>query len=320
MFMDTLEAQTTTWFHKNKYAQVFSTSFGWAKAYPMKRKSNAHEVFSLFAQCDGVPITIICDNAKEQIMGKFHCKCREVGMHVKQTEPHTLWSNVAEGTIRELKHGAGQEMAKSSCPAKLWNHCLKLEAYIRSHTPLDKYELQGQVPETIMLGQTIDISLFVELPFYVWVKFWDNLARYPEPKEQLSCWLGPAINIGPAMMAKIQKSNRQVLYMSMYHGHTDDEHRDNAEVQKWKLFDSLIKSKLGSALSFHDLQDMDPDIITPHYELYEDNFETHQNVPNIDDDVNLETGDTYVGAEVSLPHGDSQQTGKVIDTIPTKNG
>ena len=37
-----------------------------------------------------------------------------------------------------------------------------------------------------------------------------------------------------------------------------------------------------------------------------------KHVPNIDKDINLETGDTYVGAEVSLPHGDSQQTGKVI--------
>ena len=27
MFTDTLKAQTTTWFRKNKYAQVFSTSF-----------------------------------------------------------------------------------------------------------------------------------------------------------------------------------------------------------------------------------------------------------------------------------------------------
>ena len=49
---------------------------------------------------------------------------------------------------------------------------------------------------------------------------------------------------------------------------------------------------------------MDPDIT--------DDFEPHQHVPDIDDDVNLETGDTYIEAEVSLPHGDSQQTGKVI--------
>ena len=57
---------------------------------------------------------------------------------------------------------------------------------------------------------------------------------------------------------------------------------------------------------------MDPDITTPHYELYEYDFETHQNVLDIDNNVNWETVDTYIGTEVSLPHGDSQQTGKVI--------
>ena len=106
----------------------------------------------------------------------------------------------------------------------------------------------------------------------------------------------------------------------MYCGLTDDEHHDNAEVQKQKLFDSLIKSKLGSPFCFHDLQDMDPNITFPHYELYEDNFETHQNVPDIDNDVNPETGGTYIGAEVSLPHGDSQQTGKVIRWARDQDG
>ena len=172
----------------------------------------------------------------------------------------------------------------------------------------------------IMSGQTADISPFIEHPFYAWVKFWDNLAKYPEPKEQLGRWLGPAINFGPAMMAKILKSNGQVLYVSMYHGLTDDECHDNAEVQKQKLFDSLIKSKLGSPPSFHDLQDLDPGITTPHYELYEDDCETHQHVHDIEDDINLETGDTYIGTEVSLPHGDSQQTGKVIHWARDQDG
>ena len=150
----------------------------------------------------------------------------------------------------------------------------------------------------IMSGQTADISPFIEHPFYAWIKFWDNLAKYPDPKEQLSRWLGLAIDIGPAMMAKILKSNGQVLYVSMYHGLTDDECCDNAQVHKWKLFNSLIKSKLGSPLPFHDLQDLDPGITTPHYELYEDDCETHQHVLDVGNDINPEAGNTYDGTEV----------------------
>ena len=101
--------------------------------------------------------------------------------------------------------------------------------------------------------------------------------------------------------------------MLTYCGLTDDECRDNDEViQKWKLFDSLMKSRLGSPLSYHSLQDLDPSITTPHYELYGDDCETHQHVLYIYNGVYPETGDTYNGAEVSLRHGDSLLTGKVI--------
>jgi hypothetical protein len=60
-------------------------------------------------------------------------------------------------------------MAVSQCPCKLWDHCLELEALIQSHTALDSYELQGQVPETIVLGQKEDISPFVEYEWFKWV-------------------------------------------------------------------------------------------------------------------------------------------------------
>ena len=44
--------------------------------------------------------------------------------------------------------------------------CLELEALIRSNTALDIYELRGQVPETVVSGETSDISPFVELAWY----------------------------------------------------------------------------------------------------------------------------------------------------------
>ena len=36
MFTDMLEAHTRSWFRHNKYAQVFSTKFGWVRVYPMQ--------------------------------------------------------------------------------------------------------------------------------------------------------------------------------------------------------------------------------------------------------------------------------------------
>ena len=75
----------------------------------MQRKSQAHEALSLLAQREGVPPALVMDNAKEQIMGEFRRKAREMGCHVKQTEPYTPWSNAAEAAIREVKRGTGKD-------------------------------------------------------------------------------------------------------------------------------------------------------------------------------------------------------------------
>ncbi|KAI2510528.1 Reverse transcriptase (RNA-dependent DNA polymerase) [Fragilaria crotonensis] len=88
-FTDTLISNTVSR-RNNKYAQIFATSDGWCRAYPMSKKSMAHEGLSLLFQREGVPNTIIMDGAREQTMGLFRKKCREVSVHVKQTEPHSL--------------------------------------------------------------------------------------------------------------------------------------------------------------------------------------------------------------------------------------
>ena len=72
----------------------------------MKQKADAHEGLSLMAQHDGVLPHIIMDSSKEQTMGTFRRKVKEMGVHVKQTEPNSPWQNAAELTIHELKKGA----------------------------------------------------------------------------------------------------------------------------------------------------------------------------------------------------------------------
>jgi len=52
-----------------------------------------------------------------------------MGSHIKVTESYSPWRNAAEGAIKEFKKGTGRKMAKMQAPAKLWDHCLELEAY-----------------------------------------------------------------------------------------------------------------------------------------------------------------------------------------------
>ena len=143
MFTDSLESGVTSWFHQNKYAQVFVKWFRWVRVYPMKKKSNAHEGLSAIAHGDGVPPLIVMDGAKEQMMGKFRCKARQMGIHVKQTEPYSPWQNAAEGAIHKVKCGASQKMSQKKSPASLWDHRLELEGFIHSNMALNNHELQG---------------------------------------------------------------------------------------------------------------------------------------------------------------------------------
>ncbi len=71
----------------NKCAQIFSSDFGWSCAYPMKTKGEAHEALSLMFQREGVPPLMVMDGLKEQTLGKFRQKLRDVGCEQKITEP-----------------------------------------------------------------------------------------------------------------------------------------------------------------------------------------------------------------------------------------
>ena len=94
-------------------------------------------------------------------------------------------------------------MLKSWCPKDLWDHCLELEALIRSHTALDIYGREGKIPEAVMSGQTGNISSLCEFEWYQWVMLFQPKETYPEDKMFIGRWLIPAIDVGTAMTYKI---------------------------------------------------------------------------------------------------------------------
>ncbi len=312
-FTDTLISNTTSR-RNNKYAQVFATSDGWCRAYPMSKKSLAHEGLSLLFQREGVPNVMVMDGAREQTMGLFRKKCREVGTRVRQTEPHTPWSNAAEAAIRELKKGVGRQMVRSGAPKRLWDDCLEREAYVRSLTAHDIFKLDGQVPETVVSGETADISPFALFKWYEWVMFRDTSVTYPDDAMVLGRDLGPAIDIGPAMTRKVLKQNGQVVYRSTVRSLTPDELADESTKKKREEFTEKVNAVLGDGFKYEDFAS-DPELVdldTPTFSNYADDDDGEMpQVPDADDEPDADTHDQYVGAEVTLPIGDKMLSAKV---------
>jgi hypothetical protein len=115
----------------NKAAQIFCTTFGFVRSFPLKKEKEAHEALSLLFHRDVVPNDMVMDGYKAQALGEFRRKLRDAGCHIKQTEPHTQSSNMGEGAVRELKKGVGRQMLRSGCPKQLWDDCIIREAYVR---------------------------------------------------------------------------------------------------------------------------------------------------------------------------------------------
>ena len=49
-------------------------------------------------------------------------------------------------------------MVRYESPKRIWDDVLEFEAYMRSHTALYICMMHGEVPETVILGGTSDIS------------------------------------------------------------------------------------------------------------------------------------------------------------------
>jgi hypothetical protein len=271
-------------------------------------------------------------------LGRFKKKCQDADCRIKQTEPYSPWQNAAESAIRELKKSAGRKMVRAGAPKPFWADAIELEAYVRSNTAHDIFILQGEVPETVMLGKMSDISQFCEFAFYDWIMFRDQPVAFPDDNPVLGRYLGPAIDVGPALTAKILKANGEVVYRSTYRALTDVERANAAHVCRRIEFDLNILDKFGPETTPDDFPDLNiPD--TPEHNNFDDvdyagrddkwvkrwraftgdeligDADNEIPSPSLGVDVELptpEAGDNYVDASLMLPCGNSLARGRVI--------
>ena len=80
----------------NRCAQVYATDFGWARAFLIASRSEAHETLLLLFARDGVMSACMCNNLKEMVQGKSFQKLKNTACRLKQLEPYPPWSNAAK--------------------------------------------------------------------------------------------------------------------------------------------------------------------------------------------------------------------------------
>jgi hypothetical protein len=109
----------------------------------------------------------------------------------------------------------------------------------------------------------------VEFGWYDCVLFWDTSISYPDNKEILRRYLGPAPDIGPAMVARIFKANGEVVVRSTLRPLLPEEILRESDIKEKTRFDEAIYARWGPSAKPGDFEE-DLDIETLIYEKYED--------------------------------------------------
>jgi hypothetical protein len=188
---------------------------------------------------------------------------------------------------------------------------------VRSHTSIDIFGMEGQVPEIKVKGETVDISTMTEYAWYEWVKFQYTAAKFPVSKIQLGRYLSATVDIGPAVAQRILKNNGQVMYRTSVRSLTPDEIQIPSERKEREELNAPIGKKYGFPMNEADFK-YDPDyadLLTPTYDCYEDDEVPASKMPDIDDVNNkgdIDNYDHYVGVQVRIPIGDEICTVKVV--------
>ncbi len=142
--------------------------------------------------------------------------------------------------------------------------------------------------------------------WYDWVMYCDNEPSFPDDKLILGCYLGPAIDTGLALTAKILKSNGVVVCRSTLQHLTDEELNSSVHKDMRHKYDESIELHLGPVVL---PQDFPAEDLTPDTTYYDD---TNAMDPEYGDaEVMPKMRDNYLSAELMLPQGGVLVKGRV---------
>ena len=321
MYCDTLYGKVKSLLG-SKVAMVYSTPFHWTRVDPITRRAESHNTLDSLFRNVGIPSAMVSDNAKEFVTGKFEAKLSRVHCPSKPVEAYTPNQNRCEDAIRELKRAYRRTMMKTNSPEVLWDLCMVYLSQVRSHSAMNIHELQGDVPQSVLTGDTPDISHLAEFGWYDYV-WYITPSNETIQTRHLGRYCGPSHDVGEALCAHILTAKGKLISRtSVFPLRRED--LENESVQARKLqYEQSLKEALKEGykpLSDDDVEDEEASNITkkesdtPTHDPYEPYLEDDPKDTQLleADDLSHEYYDRYVGARARLPQGDKASYGEVI--------
>jgi hypothetical protein len=281
----------------NIYSQIFTNGKGWEFNYPMKLKSEAPIALSKAFKEFGLPEAMVTDRAPELTEGEWAKEIKAHHVTPRTTEAASPWQNRAEAGIREHKKATRRIMNRSRTPKPLWDYCSVYTSRLRSMLAFPRNP-GGRPGAEVMTGDTQDISEYLHFDWYQPVYHYDEKKVFPEEREELGRWLGPAHDVGQALCYWILKGNGQVVARTT--------------VKTITAEDILLNVQLAANIAAMDKEISES--IEPYQEYMlkdldeQDEGHYHDREENCEDDPLAK--DLLVGAEVHLPRQEGQDGGK----------
>ena len=327
IYTDTLNGKVTS-LDGNKYAKVFATSDFFATVYPMDTKAKAGDALKEFITDFGVPDKVVMDGASEQMGRKttFMQQLRKHHIDFHVTEPERYNQSKAEGVIREIRKKWFRVMTKSAVPKRLWDYGLRWVVEIMQRTASDAGDLRGRTSLENVMGETPEISEYVDFGFYDYCWYREN-AGMGETK--LERWLGVSHKTGSLMSFWVLTDKCRVV------SRTSVQRMTELERNKMNLLltGSRPLTRQSSSLSgTHVLEEggkNDPYDWSNHPFGDDPDFQEEFNevvsnpgIADADDTFPPDTYDTYLQMELALPQGDSLEPrlAKVTKRMKDANG
>ena len=303
-------------------AQLFVTAEGFADGNVMTTKADAYIQLNNFCREHGIPDQLVTDMAGEETEGDCWKRVvtKENLIHQRTTEAYSPWQNKCEKEIGELKRHCMRISHRRRVPEKLWCFKWRYTLQIRQH--IARSASYDRTPYESLKGETPDISALIEFDFYDYVKVRPPTG-FPNDDWVLARWLGPADGVGQGLSYYVVKGNGQVIARSTVRPLLPDEWTSETEKTARAAFDTQMTVHIGAydddTIQLVENDEMEDPIFAPTDEDETAGIrpDSAENPPAND----ITAGpDSFIGAEIYLPHGDRNEIAKVMGQKRNSNG